>query len=182
MKQEKQIASFPEISYPSSAVLITCMDDKRKTNIITVAWHTPLSKKPPLYGIAIAPKRYSHDLIISSDEFVVNFLSTDYVSHIHCCGTKSGRVISKIDTCKLSYESAISIQTPRIKEAYAHIECQLYDIYQTGDHSFFIGKVTSVSSEEHAFDNQNTLKIQMKPTFYLGNNTYTSLSNERCCF
>jgi flavin reductase (DIM6/NTAB) family NADH-FMN oxidoreductase RutF len=182
MKQEKQIVFFPDISYPSAAVLVTCRDDQRRANIITIAWHTPLSKNPPLYGIAVAPKRFSHNFIKSSKEFVVNFLTTDYVSHIHCCGTKSGKVISKIDTCKLTYEEAISVQTPRIKEAYAHIECQLYDTIQTGDHSFFIGKVSSVSSEENAFDIQNSLETQMKPTYYLGNNIYTSISKERYCF
>ena len=38
-------------------VLVTCNNHKGKPNIITLAWHTPLSSKPPLYGIAIAPKR-----------------------------------------------------------------------------------------------------------------------------
>ena len=182
MKQEIQIASFPTISYPSSAVLVTCIDANKKPNIITIAWHTPLSKNPSLYGIAVAPKRYSHDLIKTSEEFIVNFLTYDYISHIHCCGTTSGKKITKIVNCKLTYEPALSIQTPRIKEAYAHIECQLHNIIKTGDHSFFIGKVTSVSIEDKAFDSNHILNENMKSVYYLGNNVYTTMKKERHYF
>ena len=69
-----------------------------KTNIITLAWHTPISRKPPLYGISIAPKRYSHALIEKSKEFVINFIPYSLVEAAQFCGTHSGRSTDKL--CK----------------------------------------------------------------------------------
>ena len=56
------------------AAILTCTDKTGKTNPITAAWHTPISeKKPALYGVSIAPSRYSYKLIKESKEFAINF-------------------------------------------------------------------------------------------------------------
>jgi len=46
-----------------------------KINFMAVAWHTYLSFDPPLYGISIAPKRYTYKLLKESQEFNCNFLN-----------------------------------------------------------------------------------------------------------
>jgi hypothetical protein len=63
MKVEGNIEKYYHYAFPMQTILVTCNDDKGKTNIITLAWHTPISRKPPLYGISISPKRYSYALI-----------------------------------------------------------------------------------------------------------------------
>ena len=59
MKVEGNMDKFYQYAFPMSTVLVTCNDNYGKTNIVTVAWHTTISKDPSLYGISLANKRYS---------------------------------------------------------------------------------------------------------------------------
>ena len=63
-----QLAKFYYYSFPMQAVLVTCRDENEKTNVLTIAWHTPISRNPPLYGISVAPGRYSHELIKTTED------------------------------------------------------------------------------------------------------------------
>ncbi|MEJ2537651.1 MAG: flavin reductase family protein [Calditrichia bacterium] len=54
--------------------LISCSDGK-KENIATMAWVSAVSSDPPLLMVAVSPKRFSHDLILSSGEFAILVLS-----------------------------------------------------------------------------------------------------------
>ncbi|MBU1940455.1 MAG: flavin reductase family protein, partial [Candidatus Thermoplasmatota archaeon] len=91
MKINGSLSKFYQYAFPMSTVLVTCIDDTDKPNCITVSWHTPLSKKPPLHGISIAPQRYSHLLITEGKEFCINFLHNSQVMQAQFCGTHSGR-------------------------------------------------------------------------------------------
>ena len=44
----QQLNKFYYYAFPMQAVLVTCNDEKGNTNVITIAWHTPISKNPPL--------------------------------------------------------------------------------------------------------------------------------------
>ena len=134
-------------------VLVTCTDGKGKPNIITLAWHTPLSSKPPLYGIAIAPKRYSHGLIKKSKEFVINFMPYSLVKAAQFCGTHSGRSTNKLSKTGLTLAPSKKLKTPLVKEGYAHLECKLIRTAYFGNHTLFVGKVISVSADKGAFKN-----------------------------
>ena len=178
MKIRGKMDKYYYYSFPMQAVLVTCIDKKGKTNVITIAWHTPISKKPALYGIAVAPKRYSHKLIDENKEFVINFLPFNLVDKIHLCGTHSGREIDKISETKLILKPSEKIKTPRIEEGYAHFECTLYSKTTIGDHSLIIGKIENILIDENAFTDNILDNKKIKPAYYLGDNTYTTLSEE----
>jgi flavin reductase (DIM6/NTAB) family NADH-FMN oxidoreductase RutF len=161
------------------AVLVTCNDENKKTNIITISWQCPISKNPPLYGISVAPNRYSHDLIKKSKEFVVNFLPFDFVERINFCGTNSGRNIDKTQNSNLTLIPSKKVTTSSIKESYSILECKLKESISIGDHTFFVGEVVNISSDEDAFLDNVLVNKHIKPTFYLGKNIYTTIENTR---
>ena len=73
--------------YPSPAGLITCVDEDGKPNIITLGEVFNLSiRDPVIVGIAIAPPRYSHELISKTGEFVVNLPTGDLLQKVLKCG------------------------------------------------------------------------------------------------
>jgi flavin reductase (DIM6/NTAB) family NADH-FMN oxidoreductase RutF len=175
MKVEGSLEKFYQYSFPMQTVLVTCNDDYGKTNIITIAWHTPISIKPPFYGVSIAPGRYSHDLIKNNKEFVVNFVPYDLVDKAHFCGKHSGRKTDKITETNLSLKPAKKIMVPIIEECYAHLECKKVQNYTIGDHTFFVGEVVSVQAKPSSFEN-NLLKIEnISPLYYIGGNSYTTI-------
>lgn len=169
--------NFVYCAFPKLAVLITVANREGHSNIITAAWHTHLSHTPPLYGISIHPKRFSHDMILESKEFVVNFARFNLVDGLHYCGTHSGRDHDKFKECNLTPTKAFKVRAPLIKECYASLECRLYDHKKVGDHTFFIGEVVSVSADKDAF--KNGILGDVQPIYYMGNNRYTTLSSIR---
>ena len=116
MKINGNISKFYYYAFPMQAVLVTCNDEKGETNAITIAWHTPVSKNPPLYGISVAPSRYSHGLIQKTKEFVVNFVPYEQVHRLNFCGKNSGRNIEKIREAGLTLIPSQELKTLIIKE------------------------------------------------------------------
>jgi flavin reductase (DIM6/NTAB) family NADH-FMN oxidoreductase RutF len=175
MKTSGNMGKFYYYAFPMQAVLVTCNDEKGKTNIITVAWHAPISKSPALYGISVAPSRYSHELIEKTKEFVVNFVPFELLDKLHLCGKKSGRNINKIDETGLTLIPGEKVKTPIIKECYAHLECKLYKTEVLGDHTFFIGEVVNLLADQDAFTDDLLNNKKIRPIYYIGGNVYTTV-------
>jgi len=126
---------------PRPVVLVTCLDEDKNPNIITIAWATPVSHQPLIVAIAISPKRYSHDLISRNREFVVNLPGIDLAEGSNWCGRKSGRKYDKVTETGWTVEKGISIETPHIGECYAFLECKVNQQIISGDHTTFFGTV-----------------------------------------
>ena len=43
-----------------------------QTDVTPVIWLTPLSRRPPLIGVAVHPSRHSHELVRFAEEFALN--------------------------------------------------------------------------------------------------------------
>ena len=168
---------FYNYAFPKLAVLVTLLDESGKPNIITLAWHSPCSIKPPTYGISIDPRRYSHDPIIKTSEFVVNFCDWSISDQVHYCGRHSGRKFDKFEETGMIPIPAQKVKPPLIAEAYCHLECKLTDHHLYGDHTWLVGEVVALSCDEVFED--DLLEDKVEPLFYLGNNTYTSFHKKR---
>ncbi|MBN1861382.1 MAG: flavin reductase family protein [Candidatus Thermoplasmatota archaeon] len=179
MKIEGSIEKYYHYAFPMQTILVTCNDENGKTNIITLAWHTPISRNPPLYGISLAPKRYSASLIEKSKEFVINFIPYSLVEAAHYCGTHSGKTTDKVCKTGLTLIPSTRVSTPMIQEGYAHLECKLLKSIPLGDHTFFIGEVIAVSSDENAFKDALLKTDTVHPVYYIGENAYTTLDRAK---
>jgi len=146
-----------DIINPRQTVLVTCQAEvtilgqtKLKDNLITLDWHMPVSFKPMLYAIAIGKTRFSYKLIAKSGVFAVNFIPATLKEAAVYCGTRSGEHIDKFQETGVTRVQADSIVCPIIREAVAHLECEVIQEVDAGDHVIFIGKVTGTNkrSEE----------------------------------
>lgn len=155
---------------PRQVVLVTSRADMKimgkdilKDNIITLAWHMPVSFSPSLYAIAVGKTRFSCGLIKKSKSFVVNFLPYSLKEKAVICGSKSGEHIDKFAEAKLTKEESSSVDCPRIKEAAGYLECEVVNEVEAGDHIIFIGKV--LKSEE---------KEEVNRLFQVGGGVFTT--------
>src|SRR5512137_2393274 len=57
-----------------------------KDNIITLAMCHVFSIRPPLLGIGVAPKRFSHGLLKASKDFAINIPSKNLLKAVEICG------------------------------------------------------------------------------------------------
>jgi len=148
MARKAKSSKMPSIANPRQVILVTCREEieimgrkQHKDNVITVCWHTPLSKEPNMYGIALGKDSFSRKLIEKSGVFVINFIGRDLAEAAGKAGTTHGEHIDKITACGLITEECTSVDAPLLAEAHGWLECEIFDKVETGDHVFFIGKV-----------------------------------------
>lgn len=133
--------SIAALLNPRPAVLVTCCDANQKPNVLSIAWHTPLSHNPPMVGISIDAQRYSHRLIDTTNQFAINVVDQAFYEAVEVCGNLSGRDGDKFAKAGLTLMPAHTIKPPLIAGAMAHIECVVENKVQVGSHTFFIGVV-----------------------------------------
>lgn len=175
MRIEIPINKASRFINPGGVILVSsCYKDK--TNIITLAWHTPISRDPVLLGIAIAKSHLSYELIKKSEEFIINIPSMELLKQTLYCGSIHGDKVDKFKKANLTPEKASRlVKTPRIKECIGSIECCLRDIKDIGDHGLFIGEAIYASAEEGLFG--ETWQVnKTKLIFHLGGKFFTSSS------
>lgn len=130
--------------YPSPAALISSIAADGKPNLITLGEVFNLSiASPVIVGIAIAPARYSNELIRASREFVVNFPTRAILEKVDRCGSVSGRTVDKFRAFGLTPLPATRVRPPLVAECPINLECQVREIMTVGDHDLFIGEVVA---------------------------------------
>jgi len=169
-----QIRKF-QYFYPYTVAIVGAQAGSQ-INYMACAWHTALSFDPPLFGILISKKRFTHQIISKAKEFTANFISFEKVKLSAQMGRKSGHDIDKVKTFQVGLSPAKIIKSPILEEAYVCFECSLIDVRTYGDHDLFVGEVQAIHEEE-GFNADGVLdprKIQ--PLLYLGSDFYITIN------
>lgn len=147
-----------------------------QTDVMPAIWTSPLSRTPPLVGVAVHPSRHTHDMIRFSEEFALNFPARDLLNHTHYFGAVSGRELNKLEVAKLPTFKASKVSAPLIEGCVAWVECGLEDALRVGDHTLFVGRVLVVQAEAEAFDETWLVgDAEYRPLHYLGLDRYAVL-------
>ncbi len=159
---------------PRQTVLVTCRGkakvlgrEQEKDNIITVAWHMPLSVEPPMYAVAIGKPRFSAKLITASKVFCVNFIPKSMQEAALYCGRNSGEHVDKFSQAGLELEECEKIDCPRIAGCLGHLECEVVEQVEAGDHIIFIAKVAHSQQQK-----------EDKRLFHMGGDRFTTTEKE----
>lgn len=136
-------SSYMRVAYssPRQVVLLTARLDGAE-NVWPIDWHIPLSLEPELYGLSLNKSGYGTEMIRKSGLFVLNFVPATWEETILFCGRTSGRAVDKFAATGLVKEEAETINAPRLAQAIGCLECRVEQIVETGDHTFFINRVT----------------------------------------
>jgi flavin reductase (DIM6/NTAB) family NADH-FMN oxidoreductase RutF len=164
--------------YPRVVVVVTASAGGRD-NAMSIAWHTSISKNPPLYGIAISSNHFTYKLIAQSKQFGVNFIPDNKAELVAALGGSKGSQLDKFSAFSISRDEAQKIKVPILRDAYAAFECRLVDDRLYGDHKLLVGEVVAVHYTEEAFMKNGVLDIEeVCPTLYMGGEIY--LNTQEC--
>jgi len=164
--------------YPYTVALVGAKSAEH-TNFMACAWHTALSFDPPLFGVLVAKKRLTHQVITDAGEFSVNFLSREDIQLSAQMGRVSGHDRDKIQEFQVSLAPSKIIQSPILETAYVAMECRLKETRSFGDHDLFVGEVVAVHQEEGSFNSEGVLDpARFKPLLYLGGDFYTTTTGD----
>jgi flavin reductase (DIM6/NTAB) family NADH-FMN oxidoreductase RutF len=161
--------------YPYTVALIGAKSEEQAT-FMSCAWHTALSFDPPLFGVSIAKKRFTHHVIAEAEEFTVNFITADQVLLSAQYGRKSGFDIVKTEKFPVELIPSQIIRSPVIGNAYVCFECRLREIRTYGDHDLFVGEVVAIHERKNSFTGNGVLDPQkIRPLLYLGSDFYCTI-------
>ena len=140
--------------YPSPAALISSIDEEGRPNLITLGEVFNISiLKPVIVGIAIRPATYSHGLISSTRQYVVNLPSPAIVRQVDAVGMVSGRSCpDKFAAFGLTPIPSLKVRPPCVEECPVNIECEVIDRITVGDHDLFLGSVVAVRADSSLLD------------------------------
>jgi len=160
-------ASHSAVLFPAPVVLVTCVDEGGKPNIISLALAGGVNLEPPMVGISIRPSRYSYGCIKRSKEFVVNVPSEEMARGVDVCGILSGRETDKFGLMGWKPVPAQVVKAPLIDQSPAQMECRLKQIIPLGSHDLFIGEIVALHVKEEFLKEHDQMDVaKVRPLAY----------------
>lgn len=179
MKEEIDKKRYNRLINHGPVILVTTQR-KGKPNVMTIAWHTPVSHDPPKLAVSIAPERHSFRLIQESEELVLNVPTVSMAREVIFCGTVSGRDVDKFKEANLTAVAGGVVKAPHIKECIGHIECRVGNEVIAGDHSLFVCDVELVAVDSSLFDVAWCIEDdELLTLHHLGGSFYATLGKRR---
>lgn len=166
------------IGYPNTVALVSAFDLHHVANFMSVVWQSQLSVVPPLHGVSISAKRYTHGLIRASQSFSVAFYSFERHDIYVIGGRLSGRDGDKTVAGGLEIMQGRLLDVPLIPGFYAAFECELYKTVPLGDHDLFVGLVKGIHIDESVFSRDGYTPLDTSPTLYMGANRFITVDKD----
>jgi len=95
----------------------------------------------PRLSVYVHKFNFSHDLIFDTGRFVLHLLHTKQFDLIHRLGFVSGRNRDKL--ADIPHRPGV-LGAPVLDDCYAHFECKVVNVMDTGSSTLFLGDVVEV--------------------------------------
>ena len=155
---------------PLPAVMVSCgrLEDGTD-NIITIAWTGIICSDPPCTYVSIMPRRWSHDVIEKSGEFVINLVPESLAAAMDWCGCVSRAKEYKFGThsCAdgsqsftLTSEPAEKVSCAAVKESSVQLECKVFEKKSLGSHDMFMAQIVNVRVDESVITEEGRIAME----------------------
>jgi flavin reductase (DIM6/NTAB) family NADH-FMN oxidoreductase RutF len=163
MKKEIDIKDA-RANFPAFPVTLITVGD----NIIAIGLVHVFSFTPPMIGIGVHPRRYSHQLLKEIKDFGVNIPPIDLAEKVNICGSVSGKNLDKFKEAGLTQMKPKIIRSVLIEECPVNMECRVVkELSFGGSHDWFVGEVL-VAHMEDAYDREKALTYWKKEYRQMG--------------
>ncbi len=138
---EMQIFRTAFRRHAATVVVVTYQDDDGRPSGMTATSMCSLSASPPSLLVCVNRETRTHVEISQRERFGINLLSINQRSIAHHCSRPGG---SKVLEPNWLYVAEPTSDTPRLRGALAHLECDVDAAHEAYSHSVFVGRITSV--------------------------------------
>jgi flavin reductase (DIM6/NTAB) family NADH-FMN oxidoreductase RutF len=126
----------------SPVVAITSERDGKENGMISdAAIRASIVPTAPRLSVYVHKFNFSHDLIFETGRFVLHLLHTKQFDLIHGLGFASGRDRDKL--ADVPHHIGV-LGAPVLDDCYAHFECRVANVMDTGSSTLFLGDVVEV--------------------------------------
>ncbi|MBA2487781.1 MAG: flavin reductase family protein [Chloroflexi bacterium] len=130
--------------YPTGITVVTTVAEGCQPIGTTVNSFTSVSLDPPLVLVAIGRERTIHPVIASTRHFAVNILDEESTA-LSDCFSGAPSELPREAFCDAAHELGGS-GMPLLDAALATIECELDRSIEAGDHTLYLGRITSLAA------------------------------------
>lgn len=126
----------------SPVVAITSERNGKENGMISdAAIRASIVPTVPRLSVYVHKFNFSHDLIFETGRFVLHLLHTKQFDLIHRLGFVSGRDRDKL--AEIPHRRGV-LGAPVLDDCYAHFECKVVNVMDTGSSTLFLGDVVEV--------------------------------------
>ena len=113
---------------------------------ITASSFSSLSLEPPLVLVSLAKKLFTHQVIADNGRFAVNILGASQRE----LGMRFAGMLPGVGDrfAGLDVKTAVT-GCPILSNAIAWVDCRVWEMYDGGDHTIFVGEVVDVYASEN---------------------------------
>jgi flavin reductase (DIM6/NTAB) family NADH-FMN oxidoreductase RutF len=168
---------------PRPIAFVTSISETGVVNAAPFSFFTVISADPML--VCFSPMRRGTDgskkdtliNIEATKEFVINIVSEEIAVQMNDCAIEYPPDVDELDASGLSKEDSVSVRPPRVKESLVHLECELHESLDFGDHpgagSLVIGKVKHVHVHDELYDRGRIHTEKLNPIGRMAGHMYT---------
>lgn len=168
----------PEEAYklisPRPIAVITTLNSLGAINSCVVSFISPISFKPAVLMISLAPVRHTYKNIVERKEFVVNIFGKERLDQVLRCAAKYQEGVNKVQQAGLRWYSSKLVAPPRIREAKAWIECKLTDSKRIGDHIAIFGEVLAVEVDDSIVSEGEIDLSKLNPVLHIAKKSFAT--------
>jgi flavin reductase (DIM6/NTAB) family NADH-FMN oxidoreductase RutF len=126
----------------SPVVAVTSERDGKENGMISdAAIRASIVPTVPRLSVYVHKFNFSHDLIFDTGRFVLHLLHTKQFDLIHRLGFVSGRDRDKL--ADVPHRRGV-LGAPVLDDCWAHFECRVANVMDTGSSTLFLGDVVEV--------------------------------------
>ena len=177
---------------PLPAVMVSCgRTEDGPDNIITIAWTGIINSDPPCTYVSVTPKRWSHDVIEKSGEFVINLVPENLAFAMDWCGCVSRSKEYKFGKHSLKSgpegeaefvltpEKAEKVGCVAVKESPVQIECKVFEKKSLGSHDMFMAQIVNVRVDDTIMTAEGRIAMERLGLVSLAHGSYYVLPKTR---
>jgi len=162
------------LTQPGRPILCTTRNEDGSNHVAPFTWFNPISFKPPQMALALlnTPQKKQHTLINieRTGEFIANLPDMELTEQLVLSSYLVLKGENKFDRSGLTPHPGKEVDVVAIQECRSHVECKVYDIIKTGDHSLVLADVVAAYYDEAAFTKNLMIDLKnYKPMLHLQN-------------
>lgn len=130
--------------FATGVTIVTTTLGERRAGI-TVNAFCSVSLDPPLVLVCIEQRNYTHDLLLESGAFAINFLGSHQAEISRCFASQGDEKLTTFCGVTTHIEAT---GAPVFDDCLAWADCRVVAVYPGGDHSIIIGRVEALGGSD----------------------------------
>lgn len=166
---------------PRPIAWVSTLNAEGKINLAPFSAFTFVSHDPPMIAISVGMRdgeiKDTARNILAREEFVVNVANLALLDAVHQSSRDYPPEVSEVDVLGLTVHPSRHIQTPRIAQAPAALECRLHQCLELGREPsrLIIGEVLCFHVRDGLAVNNKIATAELDPLSRLGGPNYAAL-------